>query len=802
MTQGAVHRRVPARTQPQPAPAVEPAAPIWQSHADAAQGTPRLAHRQDIIDIDVDPLAERSRRRGTLLRVALPVAGVSLIIGFLLGIAVYADSANRAGVLGLSDSLLHNLQDRIALQVSAYLQPAARAVLLAQSIIGRGGATAGAQQAYDFAASELAETPQIANIEFADAAGNFLLVRRGEAGATETKRILTAQNGRTVEWLTRDKAGHITDRHQDPNDDYDARTRSWYTGARAADDVFWSGVYVFFSERAPGITAAVHGPDENPDIVGVDIRLDALSRFLGGLAIGQSGKAYIVDKDGTMIAGPDPARILQTRDNQLVPASIGDIGDPDAAGSWDHYRAHGPGDRVIEAGGRRLISIVTPLSGSQGWLLLLTVPEAEFSGFVTANSRRAALLSLSVVTLAIGLAALLVRQGLKSDRAARAVQERSEALRQQGAAFARLAAESGQFDADGRPPPALAETLAAATGARRAGLWRLLGNGQTLRCEDSYEPATGGHVGGLELSGQEAPAFIQALLRGEEIAIPDAARDRRTAALHASLMASFGSAGLLVVPIRQAEQTVGMLMLEDSRREETAVDLVRACATLVALQIPPETPAPPRSRAAVAGTGPAPAPDDRGLDPALAAGESHGARAVVLALRLPDAVLAQPAETGSPDTLANRIACAAQEIAAAHGVPYVKMLGATIVCAAGYGEQPDGDAAARLADTAIALRERCAALFDPIDDAAPFGIGLDAGAATGATLGSPPGLFNLWGEAAQGAEALAASAPDGGIQASEQAYRLLRQGFLFRPRGLFHRPRTGETRSFILAGRA
>ncbi len=762
----------------------------------------RLANRQNIIDIDIDPLAERTRRRSTLLRVALPVAGVSLIIGFLLGIAVYADSANRAGVLGLSDSLLHNLQDRIALQVSAFLQPAARAVLLAQSIIGRGGATTNAEQAYSFAASELAETPQIANIEFADGAGNFLLVRRAAAGATETKRILTGQNGRSVEWITRDKSGHITNRRQDPSDDYDARTRSWFTGARATDDVFWSGVYVFFSERAPGVTAAVHGPDDNPDVVGVDIRLDELSRFLGALAIGQSGKAYIVDKDGGMIAGPDPARILQTRNNQLVPASIGEIGDPDAAGSWDHYRAHGAGDRVIDAGGRRLISIVTPLTGSQGWLLLLTVPEAEFSGFVTANSRRAALLSISVVALAIGLAALLVRQGLKADRAARAVAERSEALRQQSAAFARLAAEAGQFDPGGRPPAALTETLAGATGARRAALWRLLGDGQIMRCEDSFEPATAGHVAGLELSGQEAPAFIQALLRGEEINVPDASRDRRTAALHGSLMASFGSSALLAVPVRQAEQTVGVLILEDSRRDESAADLARACARLVALRTPPETPVPPRAEPAVVETAPVSAPDDRGIDPALAAGHGPGAKAVVLALRLPDAVLGQPAESGSADTLANRIACAAQEIAAAHSLPYVKMLGATIVAAAGFGGQPDRHAAVRLADAAIALRERCAALFDAIDDPAPFGIGLDAGSATGATLGSPPGLFNLWGEAAEGAQALAASAPDGGIQTSEQAYRLLRQGFLFRPRGLFYRPRTGEARSYILGGRA
>jgi len=78
-----------------------------------------------------------------------------------------------------------------------------------------------------------------------------------------------------------------------------------------------------------------------------------------------------------------------------VPAKIDGIGDSGATGSWDHFRAEGAGNRVIEAGGRRLISIVTPLANnSQGWLLLITVPEDEYSGFVTANSRRTILFSL------------------------------------------------------------------------------------------------------------------------------------------------------------------------------------------------------------------------------------------------------------------------------------------------------------------------------------------------------------------------------------------------------------------------
>jgi adenylate cyclase len=840
----------------------------------------------EVVDIETDPLAERSRRRRTLLRIGLPIGGVGLIIGFLLGIAIYADSANRAGVLGLSDTLLQSIQQRIALQVSAYLEPAAHATLLAHSMLGRGGAGNRAEEAYAFAASVLQETPQIANVLFADAAGNFMLVTRtpdGEPGSTDTKRVVLSPAGRTAEWITRNGKGQVTARREDPSDTYDARTRSWFIGARKAADVFWSSVYVFFTERAPGVTAAVHGPDADPDVVAVDIRLDALSGFLSKLSIGRTGRAYIVTKDGELVAGPDPRQTLRTQDGQLMSARVDGIGDADLAASWDHFRLEGAGNRIIEVNGRRLISIVTPLvNRGEDWQLFITVPETEFSGFVTTNSRRAALLSLIVVAIAVGLAVLLVLQGLRADRADRMVAQRSEAVRVQSAAFARLTTEAGMFDAAGTASPALTETVAEATGARRAALWRLLDGDQVLRCEDSFEPATGDHLAGLELSGQEVPAFIEAIARGEEIDAPDARRDRRTATLHSSLMAPLGSTALFAVPVIQGGATVGVLMLEDARRDAAALNFARACATLVGLHTrgiaassagpepgsPQEAPGeaargtPPESsqeaprRASVAASAVShaamasePAADTRGLDTLLASyagpnetiGLQGNRQAAVLVLLLPDTAMARVALMESERTavsLAQRIAAKAQEMATAHRIPYVKMLGTTIVAAAGYGvpdappdgtsnnvrdRSPDGapggvrdigvrditdrsditlDAAQRLADVALALRASCASLFMADDGLDQFGLGLDVGLVLGSVVGGTPGLFNIWGAALQSAEALAASAPAGAIQTSEQAYLVLRQGFLFRPRGLFYRPHVGETRSYVLAGRA
>jgi adenylate cyclase len=255
---------------------------------------------------------------------------------------------------------------------------------------------------------------------------------------------------------------------------------------------------------------------------------------------------------------------------------------------------------------------------------------------------------------------------------------------------------------------------------------------------------------------------------------------------------------MFAVPVTQAGSVTGLVMLEDARRDPAVHDFARACATLVALatlrEIPPTEAAPEAPHAAE----PEAAADELGLDPGLVAfgavGES-APHAMVLVLNLPDA--AAP--------LAHQIACGAQQIAATHAIPYVKMLGTRIVAAAGYAAGSAAglaEAAPRMADVAIALRERCASLLDADEGPAGFGLGLDVGAVVGGTLGEAPSLFNLWGEAVEGAGALAASAPAEAIQTSERAYLLLRQAFLFRPRGLFYRPRTGEARSYVLAGRA
>ena len=143
---------------------------------------------------------------------------------------------------------------------------------------------------------------------------------------------------------------------------------------------------------------------------------------------------------------------------------------------------------------------------------------------------------------------------------------------------------------------------------------------------------------GFELSRQEVPALFDAMKEGEEVDAPDAGRDRRTVALHGSLMAPLGTTAIFAVPIRQSERAIGMVMLEDARPDPAARDFARACATLVGLATPPDTSAPLVAPANLAVSRSEPQADELGLDPALTAHDTVGdllPQAVVLVLTLP-----------------------------------------------------------------------------------------------------------------------------------------------------------------------
>ena len=407
-----------------------------------------------VVDIAVDAVAVRRRRRHALLRLGIPILGVAFVIAAIFVIALYSHTANRRGALALSDDLLDMLDAQIAQRVAAFLDPPERILRVMRSVASDVPVTERRASDERYAIGVLKELPQIAAVYVGDSTGNFIMVRRQDDGV-QTKHIINQPGNRRIFLIDRNAAGDELARREDPTDDYDPRTRPWFKGALETGDVYWTGIYIFFSDRKPGITVSSRVPEPGGfhRVFGVDVTLDELSRFLSSLEIGNDGRALVMDNDGRVIAVPNSEAVIKPVGDEFIPPKVDEIGDPVLTAAFDRFRVEGQGRRIVEREGVRYISSATPLPGSgRSWWILIVVPEDDFIGFVAANNRTAVAMSLIIVIAVIGLAVLLVRQGLRSDRSIRLMTERGRNMARQSAAYITISDQIAK--GTGATPPA------------------------------------------------------------------------------------------------------------------------------------------------------------------------------------------------------------------------------------------------------------------------------------------------------------------------------------------------------------
>ncbi|MFN7001001.1 MAG: adenylate/guanylate cyclase domain-containing protein, partial [Elioraea tepidiphila] len=141
-----------------------------------------------------------------------------------------------------------------------------------------------------------------------------------------------------------------------------------------------------------------------------------------------------------------------------------------------------------------------------------------------------------------------------------------------------------------------------------------------------------------------------------------------------------------------------------------------------------------------------------------------------------------------------------EQVAAAHGIAYLRVFGEAALAADGF--EGGGQRAGAMAAAALELQDRLAGLFHAADQRPAFHIGLDTGTAIGSAVGDATPTYNIWGEAVRGATAMAEAVPEAGIHVTETTRALLGEAFLLRPRGRFWLDGAGEMTTYLLTGQA
>jgi hypothetical protein len=198
-----------------------------------------------------------------------------------------------------------------------YFGPAEATARLTQSLFaGRVLDRAEPEQLERYLVETLRQSPSLAGLFVGYPDGSFYYVSRDDAhgaGGTRTKEILVDAGVRTVGLRWRAQDFSVVHQEADPADDFDPRTRPWYQAAAERRELIWTAPYVFFTARKPGITTAMAVPgagDNVAAVVGFDIELGAISRFLVQLGFRSGGSAYILSPEGEVIAHADESLVF------------------------------------------------------------------------------------------------------------------------------------------------------------------------------------------------------------------------------------------------------------------------------------------------------------------------------------------------------------------------------------------------------------------------------------------------------------------------------------------------------------
>jgi signal transduction histidine kinase/CheY-like chemotaxis protein len=202
---------------------------------------------------------------------------------------------------------------------------------------------------------------------------------------------------------------------------FDIRQHPSYQNAAKAGKATWSSVYISFLEPTLIISALQPVYDKN-QLEGVLIsalRLDHIGQFLNSLRVGKSGQAFIIERNGTLLATSTSEKPFRTRGNKKELFQAEESVDPTTQATAKYVASHFQALKQIQTSyilnfkieGKQQFVKVLPFQDGKGldWLIVVVVPKADFTEEIDANTRMTIWLCLAALGVAVIIGILTSR---------------------------------------------------------------------------------------------------------------------------------------------------------------------------------------------------------------------------------------------------------------------------------------------------------------------------------------------------------------------------------------------------------
>jgi adenylate cyclase len=257
--------------------------------------------------------------------------------------------------------------------------------------------------------------PHVSSIYVGTEGGTFLQVRRLPPNTTYRSdpskilpkgtelaiRFIRRNEGKSVEtWYYKNNAGEVLDQESWENVKYNHRVREWYSEASNTRKLYWSNIYVFSTNKKPGITTAapIIIKDQFIGTIAADIEMDELSTFLNDFKVGKDSFAFIVNSQGNVIAHTDKSEIVKVEGDKVLMKQLTELNDLRASIAYQQFTNKKEAEFNFIVDGVTYVStfVQFPAEFDKKWDLGIVVPINEFIGSAKETNKKIIIISILI----------------------------------------------------------------------------------------------------------------------------------------------------------------------------------------------------------------------------------------------------------------------------------------------------------------------------------------------------------------------------------------------------------------------
>ena len=252
--------------------------------------------------------------------------------------------------------------------------------------------------------------------------GGFVGVDRGRPGARAAATVRLQEGGGAARKIYSARGpGDRTRLLETENRVYDARDRVWYKLAKTAQRLTWTPIYVSFASGALVTTAAQPVSSASGSLVGVfaaDVELSELSQFMKSVAVSANGVAFIVDRDGLLVASSTPESPFRAEGGVQKRVAARDSQSELVRAGAQWWRVFGrnatasPNIAMITTTGEKVDVASRRVVGVQGidWDIVVAVPRSDFTAPIVKSAISMFFVILAALAAALTLGLYVLRR--------------------------------------------------------------------------------------------------------------------------------------------------------------------------------------------------------------------------------------------------------------------------------------------------------------------------------------------------------------------------------------------------------